>query len=287
MADTSSLRAYINANMTSYGTQSITGPEVVTCLLSLCDFLDAYGTTFNKVGTTSAGANAEDVYHTGKVGIGNTSPTEQVHITGNALVDGILKFPDTTASRKIALYGANTNDHQFFGFGVNSGAIRYQVGDTSSNHVFYAGVSPVTSNELMRLYGTGLLQQNGGQRISGASIPSTGVGLELQYGVVANTASIYAYDRGTSAYKNVNIESAQLLLNSGTSGFVGINTSSPSSILHVKGATGHQQLRLETAYTPTSTSDSNGQVGQIAWDASYLYLKTGSGWKRTAALSTF
>jgi hypothetical protein len=39
-------------------------------------------------------------------------------------------------------------------------------------------------------------------------------------------------------------------------------------------------------YTPSGTADTVGLVGDRAWDDSYLYIKTGAGWKRTA-LSTF
>ena len=65
-----------------------------------------------------------------------------------------------------------------------------------------------------------------------------------------------------------------------STGNVGIGTSSPSSTLHVKSLLGYGQLRLETPYTPTSGSDSNGQIGDFAWDDDYLYLKTSNGWKR-------
>lgn len=41
-----------------------------------------------------------------------------------------------------------------------------------------------------------------------------------------------------------------------------------------------------TAYTPTGSADVAGVNGDVRWDASYVYVKTGVGWKR-AALSTF
>lgn len=39
-------------------------------------------------------------------------------------------------------------------------------------------------------------------------------------------------------------------------------------------------------YTPTSSSDSYGREGQIAYDDNYFYIKTSAGWKRIS-LSTF
>jgi hypothetical protein len=70
------------------------------------------------------------------------------------------------------------------------------------------------------------------------------------------------------------------------SGDVGIGTPSPSATLDVNGSTGYNQVRMRTSYTPTDSLDANGNVGDIAWDDNYMYVKTSAGWKR-AALSTF
>jgi hypothetical protein len=54
-------------------------------------------------------------------------------------------------------------------------------------------------------------------------------------------------------------------------------------------AYGYDQLRLRTSYTPTGGTDSNGNVGEIAWDNSYLYVKSSISphtWNRLL-LSTF
>ena len=69
-------------------------------------------------------------------------------------------------------------------------------------------------------------------------------------------------------------------------GNIGIGSTSPSAKLHVAGSTGYNQLRLQTSYTPTGTSDANGSTGDISWDDNYIYVKTSAGWKR-AALSTW
>ena len=67
---------------------------------------------------------------------------------------------------------------------------------------------------------------------------------------------------------------------------IGIGTSSPTARLDVSNSTGYNQFRMRTSYTPTSTTDPNGAVGDIAWDDDYFYVKTSAGWKR-GALSTF
>src|SRR4030095_13699970 len=47
------------------------------------------------------------------------------------------------------------NDNQFYGFGMNTNVFRYQVSNTNADHVFYAGASTTTSNELLRIKGNG------------------------------------------------------------------------------------------------------------------------------------
>ena len=62
----------------------------------------------------------------GNVGIGATSPNAP------------LQLAKTAANRKLVLYETANNDHQIYGLGINSGVLRYQVDNLSSNHIFYA-----------------------------------------------------------------------------------------------------------------------------------------------------
>jgi len=90
---------------------------------------------------TTSGSNI--YYNAGNVGIGTSTTNAQ------------LQLGNTVINRKIVLYQETDNDHQFFGFGVNSNTLRYQVLSGSDSHVFYAGTSATTSNELFRINGTG------------------------------------------------------------------------------------------------------------------------------------
>jgi hypothetical protein len=65
-------------------------------------------------------------------------------------------------------------------------------------------------------------------------------------------------------------------------GKVGICCSDPAGKLDVNS----DRIRVRSTYTPSGTADANGVTGDICWNVSYFYVKTGSGWKR-AALSTF
>ena len=71
----------------------------------------------------------------------------------------------------------------------------------------------------------------------------------------------------------------------GTTGYFS-NTSSPAALIDLAGATGYGQFRMRTTYTPSSSADSNGNTGDFSWDGNYFYIKTPTGWKRSA-LTTF
>ncbi|MFN8886486.1 MAG: hypothetical protein ACK5WF_03425, partial [Cyclobacteriaceae bacterium] len=68
---------------------------------------------------------------------------------------GVSISEDVLSNRKIVFYDITGNTNQIIGFGLNPGALRYQVDQTTTSHVFYAGTSPTTSNELFRIQGNG------------------------------------------------------------------------------------------------------------------------------------
>jgi hypothetical protein len=90
---------------------------------------------------TTSGSNI--YFNAGKIGIGTANPI------------GLLDLGTTVANRKIVLYPGADNDHQYSGFGINYGAMRYQIANTEANHTFYAAASATVSNELFRIQGNG------------------------------------------------------------------------------------------------------------------------------------
>ncbi|PRY27023.1 hypothetical protein CLV58_13525 [Spirosoma oryzae] len=74
---------------------------------------------------------------------------------GTATPNAPLQFPSTIGSRKVVLYDLNNNDHQFWGFGINSNTLRYQTSSSVDDHVFFSGASSTSSTELMRIKGNG------------------------------------------------------------------------------------------------------------------------------------
>ena len=189
---------------------------------------------------------------------------------------------NVVTNRAINLFEDADNDHQFYGMGINPNVLRYQVPRTAADHVFYAGVSPITSNELMRIRGNGTVSI-GNTDISARLVvftPQGIAGLKITTGV---KDTWFPFSDG-----NNYIRGTTIIGDSDPLDRLGLGVN-PTSKLHVNGANGFSQFRLEKPYTPTSSSDANGEVGQVGWDANWTYLKVSTSphvWKRSA-LSTF
>jgi trimeric autotransporter adhesin len=94
-------------------------------------------------GSSTIRSNAFTVLKNANVGIGNITPTAQLHLS------------NLIQNRKFVLFQDFNNDHQFYGMGINSAVLRYQIAATTNSHIFYVGTSSTTSNELLRIQGNG------------------------------------------------------------------------------------------------------------------------------------
>ncbi len=186
----------------------------------------------------------------GNVGIGTASPNAP------------LQFGNGLSNRKIVLYENFNNDHQIYGFGINSNILRYQTADISTHHAFYAGVNSTTSNELMRIQG------NGNVGI-GTSAPATKLDIN---GATANTL-IRVLSGGSAAYSGVSIgrtaeesvwaiasfalafsdfaSTGDAVLRSNTGNLILTARSTSGSVIFGTGASDSEKMRVTT----------NGRVG--------------------------
>lgn len=100
---------------------------------------------------------------------GGTAGTATSQVTHSTFSTGALTLSNSveinmgtsTANRRIVLYNASSNAHQFYGFGINGGTLRYQVDSSTSSHVFYSAASSSSSTELLRLRGNGIYTSSG------------------------------------------------------------------------------------------------------------------------------
>ncbi len=95
------------------------------------------------------------------------SPFGNIGVLGGT-PNGELQLPNTIANRKIVLWETANNNHQFFGLGIESGTMRYNVAGTDNVHRFYAGTGISSSTLLMSIWGNRTVtigDENGGGKL--------------------------------------------------------------------------------------------------------------------------
>lgn len=246
------------------------------------------------------GGNANN-YLEGNLGIGVTSPNAP------------LQFENALANRIIVLNEGINNDHQFYGFGINSSMLRFQIAGTSGSYGFYAGTSASASNEVARITGTGRLGIGTTAPISaihlsgatGNSIialqrpgnpASSAIGavgfVNGANNYVSSVTSTYGAD-STQAYlsfrvgtANANVYSVPERLRIDKDGNVGIGTANPQAKLEVSGATNTSGLRFTNLTSASTTSASNGKVLTVNSTGDVVLADNG-GSMETSDLNTY
>lgn len=175
----------------------------------------------------------------GLVGIGNSNPQAPLH------------FEQVTASRKIVLWSGQSNDNQFYGFGVNGGSLRYQVDGVIADHVFYAGTSSTTSDELMRILGSGdvaigtvgsggrftFTKSTDDSAINIYSGSATGSASHVFYNSTPAIAADIIYDETNNNFSISTEAGVDLILATGAGANIGVNKPLPVSTLHISEGT--------------------------------------------------
>lgn len=123
------------------------------------------------------------------------------------------------------------------------------------------------------VYLPGLILQNNGPLVSNKDlIPGLDNGSSL--GTISNRFS---------KIRAIDFAGEKMILKNGWAQHEDIGATSSLDII---GDNGYNQLRLRKSYTPSSSADPLGNVGDFSWDENYIYIKTETGWKRTS-LSNF
>jgi hypothetical protein len=236
------------------------------------DTTTAAGGDINSVANFPA-TNRFIIKTSGNVGIGTTSPSFTLDVNGTAMFSsgvtsgpllinassntfGQLYLGNQVQNRSIVMYQDATNDHQFYGFGVNAYTTRYQIpGTTGFAHRFFAATSATSSNEIMTITGTGNVGIGTTDPNMGYSSTIGNVSLALLNGVAGgdggtSTILIGGNSRHYSSIVSTHINGGSTFLAFGTAngptnpsermritnaGNVGIGTTSPSYTLDVNG----------------------------------------------------
>lgn len=232
---------------------------------------DSDGAVFSNASTTSwwwenDGFSRMKLTSGGQLGLGlNTNgvedPSEMLHVNGGDILV------------------SNTNGIVFTDI-QNSAGLNF-------------GVSAITDSQLTRISisetgGNGMsVGQRGFSEVSFPTYGKQGDGF-LYSGVDQNGLNIIS-SSGTGTEDYIRLFAGQTatgtpdlyIQGSGsTRGYVGLNTDSPTNNLDIDNNIGYEGFRVRTAYTPSSSGDTNGEIGTITWDSNYIYVKTSTGWGR-------
>lgn len=225
----------------------------------------------------------------GDLGIGTTSPLSPLRVTGkdnwrwdvgNGWGDFSIGDSGYGLCIGVAIAGGGAGTVRLW---PNGGSERLRFGNPTNGDLVSilqdgkVGIGTTEPSALLHVHGGSDSDTSGGGYIVIGHTASTNISMDNN--------EIMARDNGGTSTLALNKDGGDVWI-CGEDGHVAIGTYYPTAKLDVNGSTGYDQLRMRTSYTPTRTSDTNGNVGDIAWDDSYIYIKTSAGWKR-AALGTF
>ena len=274
-------------DIASHSDTSATGSELNTLTDdSMADALHRHSELSASDGSPDPALSVDTA---GNVGIGTTSPSEKLQVEENIYIseptadaaagwDLTSGWSTTTGE---AIVDANTFTSTDTGgvysdAGIMTNNKRYRltftyitsIGGTAVYMVVPGGTSPNT-----------LLLSSGGTVDFNCIDGKTG--FYIRNGVTAETT----IDTFTVEEIGGDLILGGLITGGGTTGIevdadgnVGIGTTEPTELLDVNS----DKIRIRTANTPASAS-ATGAVGEICWDADYIYVCTSTDtWKRTA-----
>jgi hypothetical protein len=216
-------------------------------------------------------AGYSDTSSTRNTFLGRYAGYSNTRADDNTFIGCRAGYSNTTGSRNTFVgYRAGSNNTTGF-HNTYSGDFAGETNTTGSYNTFYgycAGYTNIGNSNTFLGY-------RAGQDATGDSNV-----------IIGHLAGCHETGSNKLYIANDSTTSSVLIYGDFSTGWVGIGTTSPSAGLDVNSSTGYNQLRMRTSYTPTGTSDTNGNVGDIAWDDTYIYIKTSAGWKR-AQLGTF
>ena len=109
-----------------------------------------------------------------------------------------------------------------------------------------------------------------------------GRGYNRPFARLSNDSASSYLVAGENKTFSIGVDQYTTTINISPSGNTGFGaTGGATSKVDIENGEGFNQLRLRKQFTPSGSSDSKGNQGDVAWDDNYIYLKTSTGWKRT------
>lgn len=222
----------------------------------------------------------------GYLGVGTASPTSMLHVSGTASASEFVTLNGTNTSASTSIHVGLSNAVGFSPSGGSLSAVRglSNAPVVSGSSLTISSFQAIFSRLSLGAGFSGTITEASAM-VAGNAVVSGGA-ITTQYGLLVGDLTSGTNNRGvgvgvTAGGGNFNVYASGSAPNY-FAGNVGIATSSPTEALDVDSDT----VRLRQARTPASAS-ATCSVGEIAWDASFVYVCVGTDtWKRSA-LSTW
>ena len=244
----------------------------------------------------------------GSAGIGTDDPEAKLHVVGNNIylgpdADNRLGFGYSSQKS----YVASKSEGDFYYLFIRGDPVvvdrgNLGVGTDNPQYLMHVeGSAQGTGNEFIPLgyfnntaayNGFGIQGMGPTRGVVGIATNPNGNGVHGETAENGSGAGVFGYNKsasGKAIWAKQDSTGYAIYSGRGKNYFadnLGIKVLDPTALFDVNSVTGYNQVRMRASFTPTSTGDTRGEVGEIAWDDNYIYVKTSTGWKR-AALSTW
>jgi hypothetical protein len=173
----------LNTRITSIESVNTTQNTNITTLQTKTQYQSATGnvTSFTgsvSVPTVTASTLAQS---SGTLTAGLATAGSKLLLNHGTGIADCVEITRTVKNKKLALYESVANEHQFYGFGVNAGVLRFQTDSTTSTFDFFQATSASASNQIARIgtasYHTGTLYATGNGCFGGTDVTSAGLSI--------------------------------------------------------------------------------------------------------------
>lgn len=203
----------------------------------------------------------------GNVGIGTTAPTSKLHVVGTTYLNGKTTtadtaiFPYINSSAETRFVTNTSSGFVMLGYGYGLGVVWRRANGTFSTPTKVNSGDVLGSFQFGGHDGSAFDNNKAAIQVKATENFDVGNGTQFIFGTTPNGSST---------------RTDRLCIDQ--SGYIGIGTTSPTTYIDING----DKFRVRTAKTITNSTDS-GTVGDICWDASYIYICVATDtWKRVS-----
>lgn len=163
----------LNTRITNIESDNTTQNTNITTLQNKTQYQSATGNVTTFTGSISVPTLSQA---SGTLTIGSLTSGRKVVLNHGTGAADCLALPQTAKNKKLAIYESQANEHEFYGFGINGGSLRFQVDQASSTFDFFSAINSSSSTQVAKIgsasYFNGTLYTTGRGCFGGTDVKS-------------------------------------------------------------------------------------------------------------------